>query len=82
MEAAYFEQAWICNKRRELLKSLLIFFSFSAETVLINMFLSGTVPADTSLISVCGITFDKKCSPSQETNVIAIYNFLTDQQTQ
>ena len=46
------------------------------------MFLSGTVPGDTSLISVCGIIFDKKCSPSQETNIIAIYNFLTDQPTQ
>ena len=57
-------------------------FSFSAETFLTNMFLSGTIPADTSLISFCGIAFDKKCSPSQGTNVIAIYNFLTDQPRQ
>ena len=55
---------------------------FFAETVPTNMFLSGTVPANTSLLNACANTFDKKYSPSQETNVIAIYNFWTDQQTQ
>lgn len=46
------------------------------------MFLTGTIAADTLSISFCRIAFDKKCSPSQGTNVIAIYNFLTDQPRQ
>ena len=40
--------------------------------VLTNKFLGGTAPAKSSLMSVCGITFDKKYNPSQETYIIAI----------
>ena len=43
--------------------------------------MSGTVPVNSSLMSACGITFDKKLSPSQETNVIVILDCWIDRQT-
>ena len=56
------------------------FFLFFAEIVLINKFLSGTVPIYSSSKSV-GIIFDKKFSPSKETDIIVIFYYFFYQRT-
>ena len=64
--SVYQKQAWTCNKQREQLKPPPMFFFFFGWNSSGRWFLSGTVPSNSSLMIVCGITVDKQLSFSQK----------------